>query len=249
MRGQVVDTPAATEFFTRVLQKADPEELSGVAGDLERKSAAMRALAGDDPAAMGADQLRELLGWVFCARRRVDRIFAVVYPEELTAAIGDLMHGTGGIAARYDRFAQILAPLPGVSEDLPGELLHFLDPGRYWLWTRWMWDPVAETGALALVTTDEADLFGTGPGETYLAVGRALAFVEETGKAAGFTAMGDGLFGADVFLASVYAIYAQTVLGMRMTQEFTKMLPELPQLIRRMLGVHYAPHTSPDRKA
>ena len=242
MAGQVVDTPAATEFLSRVLQKTDPEELAGIAEDLERKSSAMRALAGDDAAAMDADRLRELLGWVFCTRRRVDRVFAVVYPEDLAAAISDLVSGSGGIVARYDRFTELLAPLPGIREDLPGELLHFLDPSRYWLWTRWMWDPVAETGALSLITTDEVDLFGSGPGETYMAVGRALAFVEETGKAAGFTTMGEGMFGTDVFLASVYAVYAQTVLGMRMTQEFTKMLPEMPQLIRRMLGVHYAPH-------
>lgn len=250
VQGQVVDTSAASEFYGRVLQHADNLELARIGQALEQKSAAMRALVGDDPARMDPDSLRELLGWMFCSRRRVNRILAVVEAEELSAAIGDLLGGPGGIAERYERFAELLEPLPGIVEDLPGELLHFLDPGRYWLWTRWMWDPTAETGALALVTTEGTDLgLGSSPGETYLAVGRAVAFVHETGKSAGFTDLGAGLFGTDVFLAAVYAVYLQTVLSMRMTQEFTKMLPDLPELVRRVLGVHYPPTRRPDRKA
>jgi hypothetical protein len=240
--GPVVDTPSAQEFFQRVLEVATRDELSRIGEDLQHKSAAMCALAGDDPSEMDDAALRELLGWVFCARRRVDRIFAVVNPAELAAGIADLLHGQGGIVERYERFASLLEPLPGVADDLPGELLHFLDPTRYWLWTRWMWDPAAETGALALVTMEDTDLGGWGRGETYLAVGRAVAFVEETGKAAGFTDLGSGLFGTDVFLASVYGIYLQTVLAMRMTKEFTTMLPAQTELARRLLGVHYVPH-------
>ncbi|MGZ8803601.1 MAG: hypothetical protein ACXWZL_13590 [Mycobacterium sp.] len=241
--GQVVDTPTAAEFFQQVLEVSTREVLSGIGEDLQKKSAAMRALAGDDPSRMGDAALRELLGWVFCARRKVDRIFAVVEPPELATAIAELMHGQGGIAMRYDRFAELLDPLPAIAADLPGELLHFLDPGRYWLWTRWIWDPDAGTGALALVTTDDTDLdtaeAGGGRGETYIALGRPMAFVEETGKAAGFTDLGPGLFGTDVFLAAVYGVYLQTVLTMRMTKEFTSILPPLPELTRRLLGVHH----------
>lgn len=246
IEGQVVDTSTAAEFFGQVLKVCSREELRGIGEDLAHKSAAMCAIAGDDPSKVDADGLRELLGWVFCARRRVDRIFAVVEPAELAAGIAELLHGPGGIAARYQRFADLLDPLPGIADDLPGELLHFLDPSRYWLWTRWMWDPDAETGALALVTMDDTDLGGgdgaAGPGETYVTVGRAMAFVEETGKAAGFTDIGRGLFGTDVFLASVYGVYLHTVLAMRMTQEFTNILPALPELTRRLLGVHHTLH-------
>jgi hypothetical protein len=239
MSGQVVDTPTAAEFLTQVLAVSSFEDLAVIAGDLERKSAAMRALVGDDPAAMSSGAVRELLGWVFCTRRRVDRVLAVVDAPELAVAIADLVGGSGGLVSRYDRFAGLLEELPVVAADLPGELLHFLDPGRYWLLTRWLWDADAETGALRLVTMDEVDLDGDSPGEIYLAAGRALAFVEETGKAAGFTAMGAGMFGTDVFLAAVYSVYLHTVLRMRMTNEFTKVVPQLPDLVRRLLGVYH----------
>ena len=242
--GQIVDTPTASEFLTQVLQVTTREELSQIAADLVGKSDAMRAVAGDHPATMDQAALRELLSWVFCSRRHVEKIFAVVHPEELAAGIAELLHGSSGVAQRFDAFQGLLSGLDGsgagaVAADLPGELLHFLDPSRYWLWSRWMWDPDVETGALRLVTMDEVDLDAGTAGESYLAIGRALAFVEETGKAAGFTTMGAGLFGTDVFLATVYGVYMHTVLRMRLTQEFTNVVPPLPALARRLLGVHH----------
>jgi hypothetical protein len=101
-----------------------------------------------------------------------------------------------------------------------------------------MWDPRTQTGSLALVTEDDYDLDAPNRGEGYLRVGEAVAFVSETGKQVGFTALGPGLFGTDVFLACVYAVYMYTVLRLRMTQEFNKIVPELPDLVRRLLGVH-----------
>jgi hypothetical protein len=47
----------------------------------------------------------------------------------------------------------------------PGELLHFTYPDRYWLWTRWMWDPRTETGSLRLVTMEEFELSADSRGE------------------------------------------------------------------------------------
>jgi hypothetical protein len=241
----VVDTPAAAEFLSQVLQVTSREELSRVGDDLAYKSQAMRALVGDDPAAMTADSVRALLGWVFCTRRRVDRVLAVVDPDELGVAVAQLLHGRAGIAVRFAGFQDLLAGVPEASADLPGELLHFLDPDRYWLWTRWMWDPATETGALRLVTMDEVDLDGRTGGETYLAVGTALAFLEENGKAAGFTTMGTGMFGTDVFLAAVYGVYMHTLLRMRLSQEFTNVVPALPDLVRRLLGVYHATNRRP----
>lgn len=256
--GQVVDTPVATEFLEQVLELTSREELAGIAQEVAAKSAAMRAIAGEDPAAMGPEALRELLGWVFCARRHADKVLAVVDPADLARGIADLVDGTDRVALRFDRFSALLGGCAEVSADLPAELLHFLDPARYWLWSRWMWDPETETGSLRLVTMDEVDLDGDTRGEVYLRVGRALAFLSETGHAAGFTAFahrGGGqdvryaeAFSTDVFLAAVYGVYMQTVLRMRLTQEFTNLVPPLPQLTRRLLGVH-RPATPVDRKA
>jgi hypothetical protein len=243
MAGPVVDTASAQEFQREIAERISAADLAAIAADLDRKSRALRELLAPGAARLDRAGLRQVLRWVFAARRHADEILDSVGPQRLGAAIEDLLdHGeqAPGPAARFDRFDAVLAGLPGPGFDLPGELLHFTFPGQYWLWTRWLWNPDTETGALPLVTTDDIDLTGGATrGAVYITVGRATAFVSETGQAAGFTGAGPGLFGTDVFLAAVYGIYMYTVLGMRMTQEFNRLLPPLPDLIRRLLGVYH----------
>jgi hypothetical protein len=230
---QVVDTGSAAEFMRETLEKVSEEELRSVGTLLGRKAVLFDELLGEPGRAREAsrDDLRHILRHIFSTRRRADAILDELGAEAMGKAVDELLYGSAPLAERLDAF-----PLPG--SDLASELLHFTAPERYWLWTRWMWDPEAGTGALALVTVEEFDLSAPTRGQTYLRVGEALAFVNETGKAAGFTAMGAGLFGADVFLACVYAVYMYTVLRLRMTQEFNRVVPELPELVRRLLGVH-----------
>ncbi len=240
MTGAVVDTPSAQEFEREIASRVSHADLAAIAGDLDRKSRSLRELLAPGADRLDGAALRQVLRWVFATRRRADAILAQAGPERLGAAIASLLDPGEPVTARLDRFGAFAAGLPGAGCDLAGELLHFTDPGRYWLWTRWLWDPATETGALRLVTTDDIDLGeGASRGEMYLTVGRATAFLDETGKAAGFTGAGPGLFGTDVFLAAVYGVYMFTVLRMRMTQEFTRLVPPLPDLIRRLLGVYH----------
>jgi len=238
MSGPVVDTPTAEEFMRETLAKVSEHDLSAIAADCRRKADGFGGLLGEGRAAgLGRDDLRRVLRTVFASRRKADAILNGVGPERLAAEIDHLLRAEQPAGDRIERFDRVLEEFPEPSFDLPGELLHFTHPDRYWLWTRWMWDPRIETGALRLVTMEEFDLTGETRGDTYLRVGEAVAFVSETGQAAGFTAFGDPPFGIDVFLACVYAVYMYTVLRMRMTQEFNKIVPELPDLVRRLLGV------------
>ena len=246
MTGPVVDTPSAQEFQREIMDRISEAELRGIAVDLDRKSTALGDLLSGDPSLLDRAALRQVLGWVFATRRRADRILDSIGPQPLAAAIAGLLAAGDPVAERIDRFDAALsgraavAALAGSGFDLPAELLHFTSPDRYWLWTRWIWDPEARTGALALVTTEDVDLSaGATRGAVYLTVGRAMAFVEETGKAAGFTMAGPGLFGTDVLLAAVYGVYMYTILQMRMTREFNRVVPPLPHLVRRLRGVYH----------
>ena len=49
--------------------------------------------------------------------------------------------------------------------------------------------------------------------------------------------MGASPYAVDVYLAAIYGIYLYTVTRLRMTQEFNKVIPQLPDLVRRLLGV------------
>ena len=46
------------------------------------------------------------------------------------------------------------------------------------------------------------------------------------------------MFGTDIFMACVYAVYMYTVFKMKLSQEFNRILPELPELTQRVLGVY-----------
>ena len=59
----------------------------------------------------------------------------------------------------------------------------------------------------------------------------------QAGSVRGYSRSGRGLFGTDVFLACVYAVYMFTVFRVKLSQEFNRILPELPELVQRVLGV------------
>lgn len=247
MGSQVVDTGTAEEFMREAMERATGAELDGIVELLETKAARFAGLLSEPGAPRQLDHadLRGILRSIFGTRRKADALLNAIGPPRLAGAIDDLLHGTDALPERVLTFdGVVFADFPDAGFDLPGELLHFTWPDRYWLWSRWMWDPRTSTGALALVTADDYDLDAADRGAGYLRVGEAVAFVTETGRQAGFTSLGDstrtggGLFGLDVFLACVYAVYMYTVLRLRMTQEFNKIVPELPDLVRRLLGVH-----------
>ena len=255
--GQVVDTEAAREFMTQALEKAERAELGDIAAALVEKSARFQALlAPERVAGLERPDLRRLLRAVFATRRQADAVLDVVGVAELRAATGALLYGEAPLADRFQSFVDALSGYwgdvrlarPEVAKggvelpenilcDLASELLHFTRPDECWLWTRWMWDPRVGTGAVPLVVEELYDLHGVTAGETYLKVGVAVAFVRATGEAAGFARFGPGPFGVDVFLACVYAVYMYTTLRLRMTQEFNKVVPQLPELSRRLLGL------------
>lgn len=233
----IVDTPAAQDLMAEIMTRVDEVDLA-VAGDrlMAKHRRFVRLLGEGRAAGASEDGLRLVLEAIFSCRRHASELISGIGRQRLAVAIDELLHGNDDLSDRFDRFDRVLQGSPAAF-DLPGELLHFTYPDRYWLWTRWMWDPRTETGALRLVTADEVDLIGDCRGASYLKVGRAVAFVEATGKAVGFTAMAEGLLGVDVFLAAAYGIYMYTVLRMRMTQEFNRIVPPLPDLLLRLLGV------------
>jgi hypothetical protein len=159
--------------------------------------------------------------------------------EAFGAALLELGWGAAPVERRIDAFVGRLESLGDVELacDLAGEVLHHLHPDSSWLFSRWLWSPRLRTGALGLVTT-EADLVGETPGETYVKMGRALVMLRASAEAGGLLDLGEQPWDLDVLLACVYAVYLYTVTRLRMTQEFNKVIPPLPQLVRRLLGVH-----------
>lgn len=237
MVGQLVDTPAAREFMQEITSRLPAEGMISISEAAVAKSSSFAGLLGGGRArGLDASELTRLLRSSFPSRRHASQIVEHAGAGRLGGAIDELVCGEGPLDERLGGLDALLEGFPEARADLPWELLHFADPGRYWLWARWIWDPRVGTGALPLVTAEEADLEGGSRVETYARVGEAMAMVGETGRALGF--IGESPFALDVFLACVYGIYMYTVLRMRMTQEFNRIVPELPALVRRLLGVY-----------
>jgi hypothetical protein len=214
---------------------------------VERKAAVFaRLLSPEALPHLSEENARAVLRSVFSTRRRADVILSHFTVDGLIERVGALIWGGGPVGDRLAVFHEAVAEIgrgvpTNTGYDLGSELLHFTMPEQHWLWTRWMWDPETETGALPLVLTEEVDLTGADIAETYRRIGLAVAFIDEVGKAAGLRETGHGPFDNDLFLASVYVIYVYTTLRMRMTQEFNRVVPEFGELLRRFLGVHRSP--------
>ena len=247
--GQVVDTETAQEFMAQILEHVSRNELGDIVGELSIKAQRFQELLTPvHLPVLTTEEVYGLLRHVFATRRRARQVVDGLGVEFFQTALPDLLYGSEDPPRRFQTFVDAMSSqyksddgsdvLPvNLRCDLASELLHFTSPENHWLWARWIWDPNPATGALPLVVEEGYDLNGNTPSEIYTKVGVATAFVKATGEAAGFAKMSNSPFDIDVFLACVYAIYMYTTLRMRMTQEFNKVVPQLPELIRRLLGV------------
>jgi hypothetical protein len=234
-----VDAPSAVEFMREALIKISEDDIGVVTELLARKRSILAPdLAEESLDRANAEAVRPILERVFATRRRADELLVAVGGPVLAGAIRELVHGPGPVAARFRRFDDTVAAIEApVRRELAGECLHFSDPERYWMWARWMWDPVARTGSLPLVMVGEFDLDGPDAGALYLRVGAATSAVIATADELGFRRMRSSPFAVDVYLAAIYGVYLYTVTRLRMTQEFNRVIPPLPDLVRRLLGV------------
>jgi len=235
-----VDASSAVEFMREALIRISEEEIGAVAELLVQKQAILRPyLEEASLRRANAESVRPVLSHIFATRRRSDAIILAAGAPALSDAIRGLVHGHGSLAGRFRRFDEALPGLDApIRRELAGECLHFADPERHWLWARWMWDPVARTGSLPLLMVDEFDFSGPDAGAAYMRVGAATAAVIATADELGFRRMRANPFAVDVYLAAIYGIYLYTVTRLRMTQEFNRVIPQLPDLVRRLLGVY-----------
>jgi hypothetical protein len=255
---QIVDAEAALEFMKEATKLATTSELEDIGQRLEAKSAVFVALLAPDAIdALDDAAFKRLTGMIFTVRRKANRLVKANGLDKIRRELAMLLYGSAPVSQRLDTF---MGAVGGLEEamilSLATESLHFSDPGRYWLWTHWIWSPKGPrslepdaqnpgseqsgskgSGALALVTQDDLELTPGSHGEIYEQVGRATAVINQQGHVAGYSRSGRGLFGTDVFLACVYAVFMYTVFRVKLSQEFNRILPELPELVQRVLGV------------
>jgi len=236
-----VDSELARELLSEATRLGATDNFDDLERRLEEKVRLFQTRL--NPAALNTldlDGLREIAAAVFTVRSKRRRL-AAKYPIEVhRREIRALLHGDAPLKARFDHFVQEYSFLKvRRAATFASELLHYTRPDQYWLWTPWIWDPSAGDGALRLITGDSVSFTDGSPAEVYHQVGKATALVARDGATAGYTRMGRGLLGTDLFLAVVSAVTLLTRYRVRISQEFLRFLPELSELTGRMLGVHH----------
>jgi hypothetical protein len=233
-----VDVPTAKELIEQIHQHLSVQELQALVGELTAKSRALRSLlCGTE---LDVPTVRAALEWTFVSRRRASAVLGARSEQELRAWIGELLFGEGPRGQRLERFCRGAGPLAeAAAAELGSELLHFTDPDRHGLWTRWVWSSESRTGALALLIGEQFELDGGGTAQTYERVCEAIAVLDQSPEASSLRQPGSGRLGTDVLLACTYGVYMRTVLGLKMTNEFNALVPPMAQLARRLLGTHH----------
>lgn len=209
---------------------------------LKLKSAVFReALAGPaNDGRFAIESFRPLCAFMPTVRRRV-----VPWLEEpaygtLRAALEALLEPTNDTSGTDARIRGFCAVFPQDdahrwTRDLAAELLHNLDPERYPLMTRWVWDAEANTGVLREIwhgpDVDHTTIHAGDDYETFLVLREELAqFLTAQGVFRDTAQM------VDVLCAQVYAEYICEQGGSYLRADFSA--PEDPmQHTRRLLGL------------
>ena len=111
-----------------------------------------RVLPAQRPESLTRDEVMLLLAVVFPARRKVDRHLAALDDAALSAAVLELVYGQGRLDERIDAFCELVPESDKKARrairDLAAEIVHFRDPERIPLMTRWVWDVRTMSGAV-----------------------------------------------------------------------------------------------------
>jgi hypothetical protein len=210
---------------------------------LKLKSAVFReALSGDRPDARRLDVecFRPLCAFMPTVRRRVVPWLEEPSYTTLRRALEELLEPTSDTSGTDQRIARFCAVFPQDdrhrwTRDLAAELLHNLEPERYPLMTRWVWDAEANTGVLREIwhgpDVDHTTIGARDDYETFLVLREEIAqFLSANGVFRDVVQM------VDMVCAQVYAEYICEQGGSYLRADFSA--PEDPmQHTRRLLGL------------
>lgn len=232
------------------------EEYGGVERYVEALKVKMalfeRALGNGRAGGVEPRTLRQLLSLLATVRRRVGPYLGVEAFEALRTHLAELLDGAHETSATDDAIARFCARYPRDREhrwvrDLAAEVLHNVDPERYPLMCRWVWDAGANTGVLREIWHGEDVDHVT----IHVPDGYATFVVLREELSQYLTANGvyrDTLQYADLLTAQVYAEYISEQGGSYLRSDFAQ--PQDPMLhTRRMLGLDVAPEGRSKLKA
>lgn len=207
---------------------------------LKLKSALFRQALDDDPASLEASTLKQLCAFMATVRRRIGPWLEEPSFNELRGALAGLLEARRDTRTTDARIAAFCSGFTDAGRhrwvrDLAAEVLHNVDPERFPLMTRWVWDAQTNTGVIREIWhAPDVDHLRIGVPDGY---DTFLVLREELSQyLAGQGFFRDVTWYVDLLCAQVYAGYISEQGGSYLRTDFAA--EEDPvQHTRRLLGL------------
>lgn len=199
-----------------------------------------QALGQGHPADLPLETFKGLCAFMASVRRRIGPYLEHAAYNDLVGAIAELLEGVRDTSTTDARLAAFCARFPQDKKhrwvrDLGTEILHGVDPERYPLMCRWVWDRKANSGVIREIWfDDEVDNITIHVEDgfaTYLMLREELSqFLTDNGV------FRDVIWYVDMLCAKVYADYIAAQGGVYLRADFSA--PGDPmEHTRRLLGL------------
>jgi hypothetical protein len=237
------DDPELQETLQEALGQLTPDDLISIAEELAaRQERIFRGFAsGRFPKSLA---LLDVTSAVTHTRANARKLQEHLSGLDFALLAYELLHGEAPAPVRA---ADCVMKLEGLDTRLALEfatgMLHNSRPVDHWLWTRWMWDPTTGTGILPLLAGSVHNLVTADLADGYARVGLVIAMCMRFAEGTGLLVpelMEDARrapFASSAFLSCAYGVYLYGTTGWRLSRDFNGLLPPLPNLARRLLGL------------
>ena len=236
------DDPELQNYLQEALGQVAPEDVIAIADELAERHARLFLGLGTDSSQF-ASASADIFYAVTHAKANA-RTLSNHFAQDDYKLFDDLLNSEAPVPVRVASFVEKLNALDTrLALELATGLLHNTSPKDNWLWTRWLWDPTVGTGILPLLAGSVHNLVAENLADGYARVGAVTAMSMKFGE-------GTGLFTPELldnekrapfansaFLACTYSVYLYGTTSWRLSREFNGLLPTLPNMARRLLGL------------
>lgn len=236
------DDPELQTNLQEALGQVAPEDVIAIADELAERHARLFLNLKTDSVSLSFSfaDVASAVAHTKANARKITNYFA----QSDYAIFDQLLNGEAPAPVRVATFVEKLNALDTrLALELATGLLHNTFPSQYWLWTRWLWDPTVGTGILPLLAGSTHNLNAENLADGYARVGVVTAMSVKFGEGTGLFV--DELtsnekrapFANSAFLACAYSVYLYGTTSWRLSREFNGLLPTLPNMARRLLGL------------
>ena len=239
------DDPELQTHLQDALAQVSPEDVIAIADELAERHARLFSDLRLDSASL-TSSFADVASAVAHTKANA-RTITNYFMQGDYSLVQQLLNGESPTPVRVASFVEKLSALDTrLALELATGLLHNTNPNEHWLWTRWLWDPTVGTGILPLLAGSTHNLLAENLADGYARVGAVSAMSIKFGEGTGLWSeelTSDercAPFANSAFLACAYGVYMYGSTSWRLSRDFNGLLPSLPNMARRLLGLRKA---------